>query len=53
MIFGLFEQVKSIMFCLINMLNYIDRGVIAGHGVKGSFGKLCDNGVCTASTEIQ
>ncbi|PIA55126.1 hypothetical protein AQUCO_00800095v1 [Aquilegia coerulea] len=42
-----------VMFCLINMLNYVDRGVIASNGVNGSLGTCTETGVCTAGTGIQ
>ncbi|MCL7039115.1 hypothetical protein MKW94_014704 [Papaver nudicaule] len=42
-----------VIFCVINMLNYIDRGVIASNGVNGDR-KTCDkSGACTAGTGIQ
>ncbi|KAI3991611.1 hypothetical protein MKX01_009653 [Papaver californicum] len=42
-----------VIFCVINMLNYIDRGVIASNGVNGDLKKCDKNGVCTAGTGIQ
>ncbi|KAI3845360.1 hypothetical protein MKW92_036636 [Papaver armeniacum] len=42
-----------VIFCVINMLNYIDRGVIASNGVNGDRKKCDKNGVCTAGTGIQ
>ncbi|OVA07335.1 Major facilitator superfamily [Macleaya cordata] len=41
-----------VIFCVINMLNYIDRGVIASNGVNGR-PRTCVNGVCTAGSGIQ
>ncbi|WVZ86467.1 hypothetical protein U9M48_033237 [Paspalum notatum var. saurae] len=41
-----------VMFCIINMLNYIDRGAIASNGVNGSR-KSCSGGTCTAGSGIQ
>lgn len=41
-----------VMFCIINMLNYVDRGAIASNGVNGS-GKSCSGGTCTSGTGIQ
>ncbi|KAL5714813.1 hypothetical protein ACHQM5_016720 [Ranunculus cassubicifolius] len=41
------------MFCLINMLNYVDRGVIASNGVNGSLQTCTDTGVCTGGNGIQ
>ncbi|PNT61519.1 hypothetical protein BRADI_5g16257v3 [Brachypodium distachyon] len=40
------------MFCIINMLNYVDRGVIASNGVNGSRGS-CSGGTCTSGSGIQ
>ncbi|KAL5714812.1 hypothetical protein ACHQM5_016720 [Ranunculus cassubicifolius] len=42
-----------LMFCLINMLNYVDRGVIASNGVNGSLQTCTDTGVCTGGNGIQ
>ncbi|KAG9130588.1 hypothetical protein Leryth_011845 [Lithospermum erythrorhizon] len=42
-----------VIFCVINLLNYVDRGAIASNGVNGSQ-KVCNkNGVCTAGSGIQ
>uniref|UniRef100_A0A0D9W7C8 Major facilitator superfamily (MFS) profile domain-containing protein n=1 Tax=Leersia perrieri TaxID=77586 RepID=A0A0D9W7C8_9ORYZ len=41
-----------VMFCIINMLNYVDRGVIASNGVNGS-PKSCTGGTCTSGSGIQ
>ncbi|XP_042406712.1 probable sphingolipid transporter spinster homolog 2 [Zingiber officinale] len=41
-----------VIFCIINMLNYVDRGVIASNGVNGSH-KSCINGTCSSGTGIQ
>ncbi|WOL06014.1 putative sphingolipid transporter [Canna indica] len=41
-----------VIFCIINMLNYIDRGAIASNGVNGSH-KTCTNGTCTSGSGIQ
>ncbi|KQJ83683.1 probable sphingolipid transporter spinster homolog 2 [Brachypodium distachyon] len=41
-----------VMFCIINMLNYVDRGVIASNGVNGSRGS-CSGGTCTSGSGIQ
>ncbi|KAJ3680376.1 hypothetical protein LUZ60_016654 [Juncus effusus] len=42
-----------VIFCTINMLNYIDRGVIASNGVNGSK-RTCDSsGKCTSGSGIQ
>ncbi|KAG8082731.1 hypothetical protein GUJ93_ZPchr0014g47326 [Zizania palustris] len=41
-----------VMFCIINMLNYVDRGAIASNGVNGSRGS-CTSGTCTSGSGIQ
>ncbi|XP_006652538.2 probable sphingolipid transporter spinster homolog 2 [Oryza brachyantha] len=41
-----------VMFCIINMLNYVDRGAIASNGVNGSR-KSCTGGACTPGSGIQ
>lgn len=40
------------IFCVINLLNYVDRGVIASNGVNGSLA-TCKDGVCKPATGIQ
>ncbi|KAK2383367.1 Major facilitator superfamily protein [Trifolium repens] len=40
------------MFCVINMLNYLDRGAIASNGVNGH-SETCTGGTCKAGTGIQ
>ncbi|RDX76549.1 putative sphingolipid transporter spinster-like 2, partial [Mucuna pruriens] len=40
------------IFCVINMLNYLDRGAIASNGVNGSLG-TCEGGTCKSGTGIQ
>lgn len=42
-----------VIFCIINMLNYIDRGVIASNGVNGSRGTCTESGICTGGSGIQ
>lgn len=42
-----------VIFCVINMLNYVDRGVIASNGVNGSRSKCAEGGVCTSGSGIQ
>ncbi|KAM0938783.1 putative major facilitator superfamily, MFS transporter superfamily [Dioscorea sansibarensis] len=42
-----------IIFCIINMLNYIDRGAIASNGVNGSSGTCKESGICTPGSGIQ
>ncbi|KAF3786821.1 putative sphingolipid transporter spinster-like protein 2 [Nymphaea thermarum] len=40
------------IFCVINMLNYVDRGAIASNGVNGTR-RTCTDGICTKGTGIQ
>ncbi|CAN6459442.1 unnamed protein product [Victoria cruziana] len=40
------------IFCVINMLNYVDRGAIASNGVNGTR-RTCKDGICTKGTGIQ
>ncbi|KAJ4833322.1 hypothetical protein Tsubulata_000534 [Turnera subulata] len=42
-----------VMFCVINMLNYVDRGAIASNGVNGSLSSCDDKGICTPGGGIQ
>ncbi|XP_009400301.2 probable sphingolipid transporter spinster homolog 2 [Musa acuminata AAA Group] len=42
-----------VIFCIINMLNYVDRGAIASNGVNGSRKTCTDSGTCTSGTGIQ
>ncbi|KAJ4963667.1 hypothetical protein NE237_023606 [Protea cynaroides] len=41
------------IFCVINMLNYIDRGAIASNGVNGSIRSCTDSGICNSGSGIQ
>ncbi|XLS73692.1 hypothetical protein HN51_030557 [Arachis hypogaea] len=41
------------LFCVINLLNYVDRGAIASNGVNGSRGTCTEGGTCTSGTGIQ
>jgi MFS family permease len=41
------------MFCVINLLNYVDRGAIASNGVNGSSKTCTESGICSAGTGIQ
>jgi hypothetical protein len=52
---GLFCAVSRLLaiFCVINMLNYIDRGVIASNGVNGSLGTCTEGDTCTGGSGIQ
>ncbi|KAL0677367.1 hypothetical protein Bca4012_005348 [Brassica carinata] len=41
------------ILCIVNLINYVDRGVIASNGVNGS-SRTCDaKGLCSAGTGIQ
>lgn len=40
------------IFCVINLLNYLDRGAIASNGVNGSQ-RTCEGGTCKSGTGIQ
>ncbi|KAK4263014.1 hypothetical protein QN277_028495 [Acacia crassicarpa] len=42
-----------IIFCVINLLNYVDRGTIASNGVNGSLETCTDSGICTSGSGIQ
>ncbi|KAK9101084.1 hypothetical protein Scep_024514 [Stephania cephalantha] len=42
-----------VIFCVINLINYIDRGAIATNGVNGSRGKCTADGKCTPGSGIQ
>ncbi|KAF8012289.1 hypothetical protein BT93_I0430 [Corymbia citriodora subsp. variegata] len=42
-----------IIFCVINLLNYVDRGVIASNGVNGSRTTCTKDGKCTSGRGIQ
>ncbi|AES95881.1 putative major facilitator superfamily [Medicago truncatula] len=42
-----------IIFCIINLINYVDRGAIASNGVNGTLETCTESGVCTAGTGIQ
>ncbi|KAL0897894.1 hypothetical protein Bca101_081855 [Brassica carinata] len=42
-----------VIFCIINLLNYMDRGAIASNGVNGSIKSCNDKGKCTPATGIQ
>jgi hypothetical protein len=54
MFFVLFCRLLTI-FCVINLLNYLDQGTIASNGVNGSRG-TCTEGAaatCTSGSGIQ
>ncbi|KAG4175827.1 hypothetical protein ERO13_A11G209700v2 [Gossypium hirsutum] len=42
-----------IIFCVINMINYVDRGAIASNGVNGSSETCDDKGICKSGSGIQ
>ncbi|CAN4112000.1 unnamed protein product [Withania somnifera] len=40
------------VFCVINLINYVDRGTIASNGVNGRR-RTCTNGTCSSGSGIQ
>uniref|UniRef100_A0A2P2M9V0 Major facilitator superfamily (MFS) profile domain-containing protein n=1 Tax=Rhizophora mucronata TaxID=61149 RepID=A0A2P2M9V0_RHIMU len=42
-----------VIFCVINLINYVDRGAIASNGVNGSRGTCSKSGTCTSGSGIQ
>ncbi|KVI01860.1 Major facilitator superfamily [Cynara cardunculus var. scolymus] len=42
-----------LLFCVINLITYLDRGAIASTGVNGVPGSCTPNGVCSHGTGIQ
>ncbi|GMI86541.1 hypothetical protein like AT2G22730 [Hibiscus trionum] len=42
-----------IIFCVVNMINYLDRGTIASNGVNGKRRTCDDKGICKSATGIQ
>ncbi|KAA3464138.1 putative sphingolipid transporter spinster-like protein 2 isoform X1 [Gossypium australe] len=42
-----------IIFCVINMINYVDRGAIASNGVNGGSETCDDKGICKSGSGIQ
>ncbi|XP_059653130.1 probable sphingolipid transporter spinster homolog 2 isoform X2 [Cornus florida] len=42
-----------IIFCVINLLNYVDRGAIASNGVNGSRRTCTTSGTCSSGSGIQ
>ncbi|CAA7387887.1 unnamed protein product [Spirodela intermedia] len=42
-----------VIFCMINLLNYVDRGTIASNGVNGSSRTCAKNGICDSGSGIQ
>ncbi|KAH0923020.1 hypothetical protein HID58_023038 [Brassica napus] len=41
------------VFCVVNLINYIDRGAIASNGVNGSLGTCTSTGTCSSGSGIQ
>lgn len=41
------------IFCVVNLLNYVDRGAIASNGVNGSRGTCTEGGTCSSGSGIQ
>ncbi|KAJ8452913.1 hypothetical protein Cgig2_014676 [Carnegiea gigantea] len=42
-----------VIFCMINLINYLDRGAIASNGVNGNRRKCTESGNCTGGSGIQ
>ncbi|XP_010444386.1 PREDICTED: probable sphingolipid transporter spinster homolog 2 [Camelina sativa] len=42
-----------VVFCVVNLINYIDRGAIASNGINGSRGTCTSTGTCSSGTGIQ
>ncbi|KAL3580329.1 hypothetical protein D5086_018164 [Populus alba] len=42
-----------VIFCVINLINYVDRGAIASNGVNGSRRTCSKSGTCTFGSGIQ
>ncbi|XP_022158936.1 probable sphingolipid transporter spinster homolog 2 isoform X2 [Momordica charantia] len=42
-----------VIFCVINLINYMDRGAIASNGVNGLRKTCTTDGTCTSGTGIQ
>lgn len=42
-----------VIFCVINLINYIDRGAIASNGVNGSRRTCSSTGACSSGSGIQ
>ncbi|XP_050364563.1 probable sphingolipid transporter spinster homolog 2 [Argentina anserina] len=40
------------IFCVINLINYVDRGAISSNGVNGNL-EVCKDGICKPATGIQ
>ncbi|KAJ8447484.1 hypothetical protein Cgig2_019478 [Carnegiea gigantea] len=42
-----------VIFCLISLINYLDRGAIASNGVNGHRQTCAESGICTGGSGIQ
>ncbi|XP_075505142.1 putative sphingolipid transporter spinster homolog 2 isoform X1 [Primulina tabacum] len=42
-----------LIFCIINLINYVDRGAIASNGVNGSRKTCSESGACSGGSGIQ
>ncbi|CAK7330335.1 unnamed protein product [Dovyalis caffra] len=42
-----------VIFCVINLINYVDRGAIASNGVNGSRGTCSKSSTCSSGSGIQ
>ncbi|XP_039053443.1 probable sphingolipid transporter spinster homolog 2 [Hibiscus syriacus] len=42
-----------ILFCVVYMINYLDRGTIASNGVNGKRKTCDDKGICKSAIGIQ
>lgn len=42
-----------VIFCVINLINYVDRGAIASNGVNGNRRTCTESGTCSAGSGIQ
>ncbi|XP_038708135.1 probable sphingolipid transporter spinster homolog 2 isoform X2 [Tripterygium wilfordii] len=42
-----------VIFCVISLITYVDRGAIASNGVNGSRGTCTESGTCTSGSGIQ
>lgn len=42
-----------VIFCIVNLINYMDRGAIASNGVNGSRRTCTESGTCSSGSGIQ
>ncbi|XP_047337496.1 probable sphingolipid transporter spinster homolog 2 [Impatiens glandulifera] len=42
-----------VIFCVINLLNYVDRGAIGSNGINGNRRTCTESGICTPGSGIQ